>query len=134
MGSPIHEDAALVLEGLGGSSAGFAARQLSVKIAGASDLILTMTRAHRDKVLELVPQKLKRAFTLREAARLIIECGAQSLGDLPTLRPYLVADEQLDITDPIGRSLEEFQAVGDQIATLLPPVLQLCQRSAAEAL
>ncbi len=131
IGHPIHEEAALVLEDLGGDPADFSARQLTAKIAAGADLILAMTRVHRDAVLERAPQKLHRTFTLAEAARLASDCGAQTIPDLASLRSQLPADESMDIADPIGQSKEVFATIGSQIAELLPPVLDLCRRSSA---
>ena len=112
---------------LGGDPTDFAARHLSGRIASSADLILTMTRTHRNAVLEVVPQRLNRTFTLIEAARLITELNARNLTDLANLRPHLDADETVDIADPIGQSPEVFAAVGDQIAAALPPILELCR-------
>ncbi|MGK2904562.1 MAG: low molecular weight phosphatase family protein [Mycobacterium sp.] len=123
----MHSDAAHVLEGLGGTASGFAARQLTPKIASSADLILTMTTAHRDHVLEIAPHKLKRTFRLPEAAQLVLTLGAQTLADLADLRPRLSAADAPDIGDPIGQSPEVFAAIGAQIAELLPPVLELCR-------
>lgn len=125
---PIHPDAALVLEKLGGETTDFAARQLTPKIASDADLVLTMTSAHRDTVLELAPRQLHRTFTLSEAARLASECNARNVEDLATLRSQLAADGSSDIPDPIGQSQEVFATVGSQIAALLPPILELCRR------
>ena len=127
---PIHRDAALVLEKLGGDVSNFAARQLTSRIASDADLVLTMTQAHRDAVLELAPRQLHRTFTLTEAARLASEDSAQKVADLAALRPHMAAHEVQDISDPIGRSTEIFEMVGSQIADLLPPILALCRRSA----
>jgi protein-tyrosine phosphatase len=128
---PIHDDAALVLVGLGGEASGFAARQLTPKVASKADLILTMTRAHRDVVLELAPQRLNRTFTLREASRLASDHNARSVAELAALRPQLSSHDRADIPDPIGQSAEVFALVGSQIADLLPPILELCRRSSA---
>lgn len=127
VGHPIHRDAEPVLIDLGGDPSNFAARRLTAKIASNADLVLTMTTAHRDQVLELAPRLLKRTFSLPEAARLVVTLGAQTIADLANLRPLLTADDVLDIRDPIGRSPEVFAAVGAQIAELLPPVLELCR-------
>ena len=127
IGHPIHPDAAEILQALGGDSAGFAARQLTPKIATAADLVLTMTRAHRDTVLERAPQQLRRTFSIPEASQLVTNFGAQSVSDLANLRPHLRADAVPDILDPIGQSPEVFAAVGAQIADLLPPILDLCR-------
>ena len=127
IGHPIHPDAATVLDGLGGDSSNFAARQLTAKIASTPDLIITMTRAHRDAVLELAPHRLRRTFTLSEASRLISEHGAETVADLASRRSLLTADETLDIPDPIGQSHEVFAEIGQQIAHLLPPILEVCR-------
>ncbi|OPX11447.1 low molecular weight phosphatase family protein [Mycobacterium sp. AT1] len=127
VGHPIHPEAAPVLERLGGDSSNFAARQLTAKIASAADLILTMTRAHRDAVLELAPHRLHRTFTLAEASRLIFERGARTVPDLAARRSLLTVDELLDIPDPIGQSPEVFAEIGSQIAHLLPPIFEVCQ-------
>jgi protein-tyrosine phosphatase len=124
---PMHPDAALVLEQLGGEAANFAARQLTPRIASDADLVLTMTRAHRDAVLELAPHRLHRTFTLSEAARLASVHDARSVADLAALRPHLAAHELTDVVDPIGQGAEHFAMVGSQIADLLPPILELCR-------
>lgn len=130
---PVHDDAAIVLEKLGGDPTDFSARQLTPRIASDADLILTMTKAHRDSVLELVPRLLRRTFTLTEAARLSSNPDARTVADLAAHRPHVAAQELPDVTDPIGRSAEVFEMVGSQIADLLPPILELCRRSEATA-
>ena len=127
IGHPMHSEAAPVLERLGGDSSNFTARQLTAKIASAADLILTMTRAHRDAVLELAPHRLHRTFTLAEASRLISEHGANTVAELAARRSLLTIDENLDISDPIGQSPEVFAEIGFQIAHLLPPIFEVCQ-------
>jgi protein-tyrosine phosphatase len=124
---PIQHEAVVILEKLGGNASSFAARQLTAKIASDADLVLTMTKAHRDTVLELAPRQLSRTFTLREAARLASEFNARNVADLAALRPQLAALEVQDIPDPIGRGTEFHAAVGSQIADLLPPILELCR-------
>lgn len=88
-----------------------------------------MTRAHRDKVLELAPRLLRRTYTLTEAALLAADVDAQHVEDLAGLRPRLDREESPDVPDPIGQDAEVFAAVGAQIAGLLPPILELCKRS-----
>ena len=124
---PIHRDAAFVLESLGGEASDFAARQLTPRIASDADLVLTMTRAHRDSVLELAPHRLHRTFTLSEAAGLVSKHDARSVADLAALRPRVLADEMPDVPDPIGQSPQHFATVGSQIADLLGPILELCR-------
>lgn len=126
---PIQPTAALILQELGGDASGFAARQLTPTIATDADLVLTMTRAHRDAVLELAPRQLHRTFTLTEASRLAAECNPRDIADLAAIRPQLASHELSEIPDPIGQSAEVFATVGTQIAELLPPILELCRRS-----
>jgi protein-tyrosine phosphatase len=128
IGHPIHDEAARVLSGLGGDTSNFAARQLTPRMASEADLILTMTKAHRDSVLELAPRRLKRTFTMSEAARLVSQYDARDVDDLATLRPQLSRGDRIDITDPIGRDSDVFTEVGARIAELLPPILELCRR------
>ena len=129
IGHPVHRNAAVVLDALGGDTSGFAARQLTAKIASAADLIIAMTGAHRDIVLETAPRQLQRTFTLTEASRLASFDDAQTLSDLAGLRPRLTTKDKPDIPDPIGQSPEIFAAVGAQIAGLLPPIMELCRRT-----
>lgn len=127
--NPIHRNAVPVLNELGGDASDFAARQLTPKIASNADLVLTMTVAHRDAVLELAPRQLNRTFTLREAAGLASEHNARSIADLAALRPHSGALGTLDISDPIGQNADVFARVGSEIADLLPPILELGLRA-----
>ena len=129
---PIHHDAAAVLEQLGGDAANFAARQFRPRIAADADLVLTMTKAHRDAVLELAPGLLRRTFTLTEAAQLASQFDVRHVADFAACRPKLAAHTAPDIPDPIDQSPDIFATVGSQIAGLLPPILEVCRRSAAD--
>lgn len=131
IGHPIHPKAVKVLEDLGGDPNNFAAQQLTPRIAGRADLILVMTKEHRDAVLETAPNKLRRTFTLGEAAQLVSVHGAHSLADLAAMRSHLTNVELLDVPDPIGSGADFFGAVGSQIAKFLSPVLEMCHRSAS---
>jgi protein-tyrosine phosphatase len=126
-GHPIEFHATRALKQLGGEASDFFARQLTPTIASNADLVLVMTRAHRDHVLNLAPQQLGRTFTLREASRLASDCGARNIRDLAALRAQFPPSEAYDVSDPIGRDKAFFDLVGGQIANLLPPVLELCR-------
>jgi protein-tyrosine phosphatase len=121
--------AATVLGTLGGDASGFSARQLKKRTVDNADLIITMTKAHRDAVLKLSPTRLRRTFTLSEASTLGAKYGAETVADLATLRPHLAASESWDIPDPISGSDADFAAVGQYIADLLPIVIDLCRSS-----
>ncbi|QZT58440.1 low molecular weight phosphatase family protein [Mycolicibacterium austroafricanum] len=134
VGHPIHHDAAVVLQGLGGGDgSGFSARQLAPRIISNADLILAMTIEHRNGVLEQAPHKLHRTFTLAEAAQLASDFHPASIEDLARLRPQLASEKVRDIPDPIGRNQQFFEMVGSRIAELLPPVLALCQQAACRS-
>lgn len=125
-GRPIHAHAVSVLERLGGDSSNFSSRRLTSKIVDDADLVLTMTRAQRDDVLELVPRRLHQTFTLGEAAFLASECGARDIADLAANRPRFASHQWADIPDPMGREEAFFQTVGEQIDHLLTQVLEIC--------
>ncbi|MDP5183816.1 hypothetical protein QOZ88_14345 [Blastococcus sp. BMG 814] len=135
-GSPMHPRSALVISGFGGDPEGFVARQLEPGMVAEADLVLTLTRDHRRTVLELAPRALARTFTLREAAALLgaledrppegegFTGRARGLvAALAAARPGRRGDEGDDIADPIGRSLEGHEEVGQAVADALLPVL-----------
>ena len=128
IGHPMHPEAARVLVELGGDPSGFIARQLTARQLTEADLVLTMTREHRDAVLELAPRRLHQTFTLTEAAALITGFSPKDVAGLAGLRPHLRADQVLDVTDPIGQSPAVFEQVGSQIAALMAPVVEFCGR------
>lgn len=136
VGSAMHPDSALVLQGLGGDPAGFVARQLVDDMAIDADLTLTMTRRHRRDVLRGAPRALARTFTLREAAGLLELVGdvdvpgeglaerARSLvKELAAARSRRQSSVDDDIRDPIGEPPEVHGDVGDAVASALIPVL-----------
>lgn len=128
IGHPIHATAALVLQSLGGDASDFAARQLTPRVAAGADLVLTMTAAHRDAVLERTPTLLHRTFTMSEAARLATDMRATTVHDLSALRAHIPRRELADIADPIGQDVAVFERIGTQIADMLLPILDLCRR------
>jgi protein-tyrosine phosphatase len=127
IGHPIHPHAAAVLDDMGADSSDFAARQLTPKIASGADLVLTMTKAHREVVLQQVPRLLHRTFTVTEAARLASDFDVHGIADLAPLRSRLSTHDVEDVPDPIGQGPEYFEQTGARIAALLPPVLALCR-------
>lgn len=129
IGHAMQSESAHVLQSLGGDPSGFVARQLTPPIAASADLVIAMTAAHRTSVLELAPRQLRRAFTLSEAALLAADYNPPTVSDLATFRPHLADRLVEDIPDPIGRDSQCFAEVGTLIARLLPPIIELCQRS-----
>lgn len=126
IGHPVHREAAAVLQALGGDASDFCARQLTERLARDADLILTMTRAHRDSVLELAPTLLRRTFTFTEAARLVSEYGADRVSELATNRTYVDPLKCPDIADPVGQNAEFFKSIGAEIDNLVSQILRVC--------
>jgi protein-tyrosine phosphatase len=135
VGSDMHPDSALVLRGFGGEPEGFVARRLDAAEIGAADLVLTMTRQHRQAALELVPRALQRTFTLREAADVAalldgVEPPGGNLGERARALVKEMAaarsrrtDADDDVPDPINLPLEAHQEAGEIIADALVPLL-----------
>lgn len=124
VGHPMDESAATVLHQLGGDSEGFVARRITPNITEEADLILTMTARHRDAVLAIAPRKLRRTFTLLEAASLVDESGARTVDELADARARHQVSA-LDIEDPYRREHETYELIGQQIADALPAILRL---------
>jgi protein-tyrosine phosphatase len=84
----------------------FHGRRLSEQMLKEADLILTMTRAQRGLVVELWPAAVRRAFTLREFARLLTRVDRSALpngspGDrLATAIPLASAERGKARTSP----------------------------------
>ena len=132
VGHPMHAESARVLEGLGGDPTGFVARRLTPAIAEDANLVLAMTKEHRDTVLEVAPRQLRRTFTLSEFAQLVTRFDPGSVAELTALRPQLSQADLTDVPDPIGHSPEVFAEVGDQIGELVRPVVDFCRRVSAD--
>jgi protein-tyrosine phosphatase len=109
-------------------------------MAEAADLVLTMTRNQRAKVLGSAPRGLRKTFTLLEAADLAGELDVRSLEQVRPAMPARVLALRLDagrrsrhssssddILDPIGRRAGVHREVADRIAaavrTLVPLLL-----------
>jgi protein-tyrosine phosphatase len=71
VGHPISDPMATLLLDSGIEPGPFEARRLAEPMLKEADLILSMTRAQRGLVVELLPAAVRRAFTLREFARLL---------------------------------------------------------------
>src|SRR4029450_1035999 len=72
VGHPISEPMAALLRDSGIEDQPFEARRLSEEMLKETDLVLPLTRAQRSLVVELWPAAVRRTFTLRELARLLL--------------------------------------------------------------
>jgi protein-tyrosine phosphatase len=95
VGDPIAPQMITLVTGTGALGEGFVARQLVADLVQGSDLVLGMTREHRARAVETWPGAVRRAFTLREFARLTSELDA---AELPSGTPA----ERLRALVPLG--------------------------------
>jgi protein-tyrosine-phosphatase len=132
VGRSMEPSSALVLQGLGGDPTGFTARQLVAATVDEVDLVLVMTETHREVVLRESPRAMNRTFLLREAASLVPEVtrlrgagGLEVVEELQRARARRLQSPrgEDDVADPMGRSIDVHQAVGEQIAGALIPLL-----------
>lgn len=131
VGAPIDAQVAGLVRVFNGNPEGFRARQLSEGILSNQDLILTLTREHRSRAIEMSPSLLRKTFTLREFARVLATVdGDQSL-DGPrrwrALLPKVVRARSAhpsdpshdDVVDPYRRPDEVYQQM---VRELVPSV------------
>jgi len=117
-GSGMDPSAAEELQRLGGTSEGFAAQQFTAQQVEGADLVLTMTKELRSRVLEEAPSALRRTFTLTEFAELVEKQTADSpqalVADAALRRSSALLDDY-DVADPIGGPAELHREVAEMI-------------------
>jgi protein-tyrosine phosphatase len=115
----------------------FEARRLSEQMIKESDLILAMTRAQRGLVVELWPAAVRRAFTLREFARLLswVDPSALPAGSpaerLRAAIPLAAAErgrertlpDEDDVVDPFRLSNEVYAGSFAQIQSAVDSIV-----------
>lgn len=133
---PISEPMATVLGENDVCAADASSEPLTESLIRLSDLILTMTVAHRAKVVSLVPSAVRRTFTLLEFARLV---GAINLEEalghsdaerIQRLIPLAIAQRAKlsvqrfndDVRDPVNRgrsaNRKAFQEISQAVTTI----------------
>ncbi|TDW67923.1 protein-tyrosine phosphatase [Curtobacterium sp. PhB25] len=117
---------------LGGDPSGHGSRYLTAAIVEEADLVLTAERSHRAAVVSLAPRATKRAFTIKQFARVLgglepgdladvhspealVERVARLRGTVPP--PTDPADD--DVDDPYRRSEATHARVADEIDAAL---------------
>lgn len=122
------------------------ARWLREPLADDADLVLAMSREHRTAAVELVPRHLRRAFTVREFARLAssldhdeITRTADAAGEAPRARlaavvalvagqrgraPLAVTAED-DVIDPYRRAPEVYERSAAQLVPAIDAVARI---------
>lgn len=137
-GDPVHPMSAEALQELGGSPEGFRSRRFDPSLADGADLVLTMTERQRRSVLEVAPLRLRRTFTLTEAAALlpladVADLASMAPGERPAelgrrlhaARARRPTPRWSDIADPIGRRPSAHRDAAHQIAAALRPLAEV---------
>lgn len=71
-GAPMTEQAANLSSSYGGRPREHRAKSMSPEMISDANLILTATRAQRSEVVSMLPKAIRKTFTLREFARLMV--------------------------------------------------------------
>lgn len=155
VGAGVPETARALAATVGIDTTPHAARQIDTSLIRSADLVLTMAREHRRIVVENVPAAMRRAFTLRELARIAdnvqpqleeavrtanartpedairtaVTLAASLRGTVP---PPESADE-FDIVDPYRRSEPVFQQSFEELRPAAERVSQFLMAAAAAA-
>jgi protein-tyrosine-phosphatase len=103
MGATEQTRAVLAREGIDVSS--HKSQRITKELAHKSDLILVMEKLHEERLRQLVPEVKNRVFLLKEFAQ--------------------INDNNLNIEDPIGQSLEFYQATMDVINVAIERIIKI---------
>jgi low molecular weight protein-tyrosine phosphatase len=128
VGDPVYPPMAARLDGLGVPHRGGGARQVTEAILRQADLIVTMTRELRSRVVELAPATVRRAFTLAEFAAIVAASPRPAMppAGRAELIPLIAAASaqrsavaghgvELDIADPYRRQDADYALAFEQI-------------------
>lgn len=150
-GDPVQPLSARIIAAHGGTPAGFAARQLRPEIVHEADLILTMAAVHRTEVVQMDPSVLKRTFTIREFARMVLVLAEREPGPAPGndlsarwtelparaagVRHLALADAPADndVADPYGLGPEAYRRMEDELAPAVLAILRFARLTAPAA-
>ncbi|MGO4601088.1 arsenate reductase/protein-tyrosine-phosphatase family protein [Terrabacter sp. 2YAF2] len=137
VGAQIEQGTSEQLRRRGADVTGFAARSLSPRLLKETELVLTMTRAHRGEVARLCPSAMTRIFSLGDFADLC--SSSKSWRPISSSSPWLpqVAVEaaaargtiaprdlsEVDVVDPFGASARVLSEACDRIDAFLDVVV-----------
>lgn len=152
-GHGLEPYASQVLVERGADASGFAATPLTAELVTRADLVLTATREHRSRAVNLAPSAVRRSFTLLELERVVrgvdLRVAGQPVHTPPGGRPsgaepppggrpaQAVAwaaqmrgavprplDESADdLGDPLGEPVEVYRARADAISAALEQIV-----------
>ncbi|GGL04727.1 protein-tyrosine phosphatase [Curtobacterium luteum] len=127
-GAPMDGAAAEQSRRLGGDAASHRSRYLTPEIVESADLVLTAERSHRAAVVSLAPRATKRAFTIKQFARVLDGLEPGDLAGVSTPEELVETVARLrgtvappadpaddDVDDPYRRSAATHARVADEI-------------------
>lgn len=135
-GQPISEYAAETLRKRNVPLPTGGASSLKEDGAGWADLILTMTVRHKQMLLARFPQAAGKTYTLKEYAYWHATSdgpAAETGGGDGSAAAAAAEPPDLDIADPFGGSLREYEQSADEISRALERVLDRLVASGAAA-
>ncbi|MFJ3380044.1 low molecular weight phosphatase family protein [Curtobacterium sp. NPDC090217] len=113
---------------LGGDPSAHRSRYLTESIAAGADLVLTAERSHRADVVRLAPRAAKRAFTIKQFARVLDGLEPSDLADVHSPQALVERVARLrgtvappadpaddDVDDPYRRSEATHARVADEL-------------------
>ncbi len=101
-GSPASAQSVEVMKEKGLDLSGHRSRLLDSELISTADLLIPLTQAHRDLILEAAP-----------------DAGARTR----TLHSFGAAQQSRDVADPYGGSLQSYRRTRDEIESALSDVL-----------
>ena len=137
-GVPMTDEALATAISLGGEPDGRTSRRLTRDLVAGAGLVLTASREHRARAVELFPRASAYTFTLRQFARLLeaaplpeVADGRQLVAQVAARRGYAppVAADADDVPDPYRRPLAVYETagglIGQAVATIAPALARL---------
>ncbi|SIS72705.1 protein-tyrosine phosphatase [Alicyclobacillus vulcanalis] len=113
-GAPMTEHAANALSRRQVRAEGHQAKRLTREMLRESDLVLTMSRSHRDALVQVFPELADKVYTLYAFAHDVPEREAQ------------------DVADPFGGGEAEYEACASQLADLVDLAFERLLRTTAQ--
>jgi protein-tyrosine-phosphatase len=101
-GFPASTCAVEALREMGINISAHRSRHLSPELIEGADLLVTMTRGHRDAILAIAPESAGKVFLLKS---------------------FGIAQSPTDIYDPVGEALDIYRRVRDEIDAALPDLI-----------
>lgn len=155
VGSGVPEQAQRLAASGGIDASAHRARQIDTGMIRSADLIVAMSREHRRLIVESLPAAMRRAFTLRELARIadaveprlqqaVLDAGAVTAEDGMRAGVALAAalrgtveppssPEEFDIVDPYRRSDETYARSYAELAPAAERVASYLRAAASAA-